>query len=360
MSVGPWIYVAVFGAALGLSLGLTPLALRFARRRDILDHPGGHKSHDQAVPYLGGLAMAGAFVLVIVIAAAYLRPPSGFRELVVILVSALGLALVGFIDDLRGLGVSVRLAAQAAAGTMLWTIGSGVQLFETGWLNLLLTLVWVIGITNAFNLLDNMDGLSAGVAAITALSLFTIAAVNGQILVGALALALAGCAAGFLKQNFHPATIYMGDAGSLFLGFLLAAIAIRLRFEAPTYQTFLVPITALGVPILDTTLVTVTRLLHGRSPLTGGRDHVSHRLVFVGIPVPISVGLIYGATLAHGWIALAISRVDTVTGYILAGFVVTADVFVGVLLARVPVYETSRRRRLMIQEVRKHEPEAVA
>ena len=360
MSVGPWLYLGVFVAALGLSLGLTPLALRFARRREILDRPGGHKSHDEAVPYLGGLAIAGAFALVVLAAAAYLRPPSGLPELAIILASALGLALVGFVDDLRGLGVAVRLAAQAGAGAVLWGIGSGVQLFEGGVFNLLLTVVWVVGITNAFNLLDNMDGLSAGVAAIAALSLFIIAAVNGQILVGALALALAGCAVGFLKQNFHPATIYMGDAGSLFLGFLVAAIAIRLRFDAPTYQTFLVPITALGVPILDTTLVTVTRLLHGRSPLSGGRDHVSHRLVFVGIPVPISVGLIYGGALAHGWIALAISRVDTATGYLLAGFVVVADIFVAVLLARVPVYETSRRRHLMIQEARKHEPEAIA
>lgn len=355
MDVGPWLYPVVFVAAVALSLGLTPLARRLARAWRIFDHPGDHKAHAEAVPYLGGAAITSAFAVVILSAAAYLRPPSGLTELAATLGAALGLALVGLVDDLRGLGVTVRLGAQIAAALLVWALGSGITLLDIEALNLLLTVLWIVGITNAFNLLDNMDGLSAGVAAISALSLFVIAALNGQVLVAALALALAGCAGGFLRQNFHPATIYMGDAGSLFLGFLLAWLAIRLRFDAPTYQTFLVPITLLGVAIVDTTLVTATRLIHRRNPLRGGRDHISHRLVFVGIPVPVAVGLVYGAALAHGWLALAIARVDTATGLILGAFILAADVTVGVLMSRIPVYDTSRRRHLMLTEVKEHE-----
>ena len=353
----PWLYLAVFAGASALAWWLTPVALRFARRREILDLPGGHKSHRSAVPYLGGLAIAAAFSLAVMIAAAVHRPPSGLRELGTILAVALGLAVVGLVDDLRGLGVVVRLGAQFGAGVALWSLGAGTQLVDGAGIDLVITVLWVVGITNAFNLLDNMDGLSAGVAAIAASTFAVIAAMNGQYLVAALGAALAGCAAGFLRHNFHPAVIYMGDAGSLFLGFLLAYLGVKLRFEGPTSVTFFVPVTVLGVAILDTTLVTVTRLQHGLSPFLGGRDHVSHRLVFVGLPVPYAVALIYGAALGHGWLAVVMSRVDVGTGFILMGFVIAADVFLGVILAQAPVYATSRRRHLMLQEVVQHEPE---
>jgi UDP-GlcNAc:undecaprenyl-phosphate GlcNAc-1-phosphate transferase len=356
-SVGPWLYLAVFAGAAVLSVMFTPLALRFARRNELLDLPGGHKGHDAAVPYLGGMAIAAAFAVAVLLAAVVQRPPSGLGELAIVLAAALVLAFIGLLDDLRGLGVAVRIAAQVAAGVAVWWVGAGVQLFTMDALNLAVTVVWVVGITNAFNLLDNMDGLSAGVAAIAAITFAVIAVLNGQFLVAALGAALAGCAVGFLRQNFHPATIYMGDAGSLFLGFLLAYLGVKLRFDGPTSVTFFVPITVLAIAILDTTLVTVTRLLHGRSPLVGGRDHVSHRLVFVGIPVPYAVTLVYAAAFGHGWLAIVMSRVDVTTGFILMGFIICADVFLGVVLAQTPVYETSRRRRMMIQEVREHDPE---
>jgi UDP-GlcNAc:undecaprenyl-phosphate GlcNAc-1-phosphate transferase len=149
----------------------------------------------------------------------------------------------------------------------------------------------------------------------------------------------------------------MGDAGSLFLGFLLAVIGLKLRFESPPQVTFLVPILVLGIPIFDTVLVVTTRLMHRLSPIVGGRDHMSHRLVFVGIPVPAAVSLIYAAAIALGWLAIAMSRVDVVTAYILGGFVVAVGLFLGVLLALVPVYESSRRRKVMLVEVEKHEEE---
>ncbi|MGQ0805916.1 MAG: MraY family glycosyltransferase [Actinomycetota bacterium] len=341
-----WWYVATFAGPALLSLVLTPLALKVALRRQLLDHPGGHKGHESPVPYLGGLAMVAAFSLAVV-AGAIVRPPhSGRDELVAVVAIALALSLVGLLDDLRHLGAWVRILCEVGAGLGLWAAGVGVELFPADAANAAFTVLWVVGITNAFNLLDNMDGLSAGVAAIAAGGFFVIAAANRQFLVASLAAATAGCAVGFLRHNFHPARIYMGDSGSLFLGFMIAYLGVKLRFEGPTHVTFLVPIVVIGIAIFDTTLVTVSRLLHRRSPFQGGRDHVSHRLVAVGVPVPAAVSVIYGAAISLAVIALVVSRIERAPAYWLAGMVGALGIFLGVLLARVRVYDDAVTRRL--------------
>jgi UDP-GlcNAc:undecaprenyl-phosphate GlcNAc-1-phosphate transferase len=302
---GGWgFYASVFAFSALLSLVLTPLAIVFATRRGLLDHPGAHKGHESAVPYLGGLALVAAFSLAVVVGALVRPPVAGRDELIVLLVIALGLSIVGLLDDIRGLGIWPRILCEVAGGVGLYAVGAGVQLFQSGVANAIVTVVWVVGITNAFNLLDNMDGLSAGVAAIGAGSILLIAATNGQFLVAGLAAGTAGCAVGFLRHNFHPARVYMGDSGSLFLGVVLAYLAMKLRFDASASVTFLVPIIVLGVAIFDTTLVTVCRLAHRRSPFQGGRDHSSHRLVALGIPVPIAVALIYVAAAMLGGVGL--------------------------------------------------------
>ena len=340
MTSAPWVgYLLALGASAGLVSLLTPVAMRVAMTNGWLDHPGGHKGHASATPYLGGVAMVAGFVVAVALAAAVARPVSGVDELAVILGAALALALVGLLDDLRGLGVALRFAAQIAAGLALWAVGVGVNLFPVEAANLAVTLLWVVGITNALNLLDNMDGLSAGVATIAAGWFGLIAAVNGQVLVASLAFALAGCAAGFLVHNRPPARIYMGDAGSLFLGVLLAAIGIKLEFTTDPVIASLIPILVLTVPVLDTALVVVERVRHGRSPLRGGRDHLSHRLVRLGLPPPAAVGVIAGLGIAHGWMALLLSRVDLVTALLGAGLVLAVDAVLFVFLTRVPVYE---------------------
>ncbi len=334
-----WEYAAAFGGALLLALVFTPLALVVAQRRQILDHPGDHKGHESPVPYLGGLAIVSALSVAVLVVGVVRPPESGFDELAAVLGMALVLSVVGLLDDLRGLGPIVRLVVEAAAGVGVWAVGAGVHFAGSSTLNALVTVVWVVGITNAFNLLDNMDGLSGGVAAIAAGSIFTIAQVEGQFLVAALAATLAGCALGFLRHNFHPARIYMGDAGSLYLGFVLAYLSLKLRFGAPEDVTFLVPLLVLGVPILDTTLVTLARLRHGRSPFQGGRDHVSHRLVRLGLPVRGAVGTIYVTAASLGVIALVVSRVDRTSAYLLAGLVAALGVLAGFALGLVPVYD---------------------
>lgn len=255
------------------------------------------------------------------------------------------------LDDLRSLNPAVRVGFEVLAGIGIWWVGAGVAFAGVDAFDCLLTVVWVVGITNAFNLLDNMDGLSAGVAAIGGASFGVIAAVNGQYLVGGLAFALAGCSVGFLRHNYHPARIYMGDAGSLYIGFLLAYLGLKLRFDAPDDVTFLVPIVALAVPILDTGLVVLSRLAHRRNPFLGGRDHVSHRLVLVGISIRAAVGSTYVAAASVGVIALVVSRVDRTSAYLLAGLVFVLGVGAAIALARVPVYDDGASiRRLRPRE----------
>ncbi len=350
MSEGSVLYYGtLFVGSAALSLLFTPLALRLALRGRFLDLPGEHKGHTSPVPYLGGLAIVLSFAMVMAIAAT-LRPPSSrLDELVAILVVGVMLSVVGFLDDRKSLSPWIRLALEIAGALVVWRTGAGLELFPNDALDALFTVVWVVGITNAFNLLDNMDGLSAGVAAVGAGWFFVIAAANGQYLVAGLAAALAGCALGFLRHNFHPARIYMGDAGSLFLGFMLAVLGVKLRFPGPTNVMFLVPVLVLLMAILDTTLVTVCRLRTGRSPMQGGRDHMSHRLVFIGIPVPVAVALIYSGAVGSGLIALVVSRVDRVSAYLLAALMFSAALFVGLLLARVPVYRGQEAWRIVDQ-----------
>jgi UDP-GlcNAc:undecaprenyl-phosphate GlcNAc-1-phosphate transferase len=195
-----------------------------------------------------------------------------------------------------------------------------------------------VGVTNAFNLLDNMDGLSAGTAVIAALSIFGIAVLQQRYLVAALALALAGCATGFLRANFHPAKIYMGDAGSLFLGFVLAVLLLKLRATAPTRVPVAVILAVPGVALFDTTLVVVSRLAHRRSPFEGGQDHTSHRLVKMGLSVRGAVVTIYAAGVVLGGAALLMSQLGSSARIVGVVGLLVAAAAVAVPLARLPVY----------------------
>jgi len=354
-------YLAAFLAPLVLAWVLTPLALWAALRVKALDAPGERKAQDQAVPYLGGLAIVAAFSLTILVAAAARGIVGGaaateLDTLAILLGTGLLLALLGLVDDLRGVGVAFRLFVEIGAGVVVVVSGSGATLIGNQVLDGVATVVWVVLVVNAFNLLDNMDGLSAGVAAIAAGTFFVLAVTQGQFLVAALSAALAGCAVGFLRHNFHPAKIYMGDAGSLFLGFLLAVLATRIELvDSPPVVALFVPLLVLGVALFDTTLVVIERLRHGRNPFQGGRDHTSHRLVFLGLPVPVTVGLVYGTAIALAWLALLLRQLPTEPGLMLVAFVLTAGVALLLLLRSVPVYDNSKRRRTMIRLVSEHD-----
>jgi UDP-GlcNAc:undecaprenyl-phosphate GlcNAc-1-phosphate transferase len=336
-----WEYLVVLSGAALLCTVLVPVVMRLAVSRNFLDYPGGHKSHDTAVPYLGGVAIIGAFVIAVVSVTVFEAPHSGRGELFIVFGLAMLLSAVGFIDDLRHVSPLWRIVTEVAASLVVWSVGSGVTVTGVEALDLGLTVLWIVGITNAFNLLDNMDGLAAGLAAISSLNIFAIAVANGQFLVAALAVGLAGCTAGFLRHNFHPARIYMGDGGALFIGFLVAYLGIKLRFESGRVVSGLVPVLACSAAVFDTTLVTISRLATGRSPFQGGQDHVSHRLVRLGLPVPYAVGSIYMGAIGIGVLTYVMSDIDSISAWIIAGTIGLTLTVVGGALLRVPVGEAT-------------------
>ncbi len=268
-------YLLMAASALVLAVGGTPMARQAALKLGVLDQPAARKLHAKPVPLLGGAAIYAAFILALL----FLGDRFYVHEVVGIFVGASLVSLVGVVDDSRGLGSTVKLAGQILAAGILVYSGVQVRLFGN-WVDVALTVLWVVGITNALNLLDNMDGLSGGIALIAAVYFTLLAALSDQYLVGALAAALAGACAGFLVYNWNPAHIFMGDTGSLFIGFLLAAVGIKLRFPANSASiTWAIPVMVLALPIFDTTLVFISRLRRGKNPLTtAGKDHISHRL----------------------------------------------------------------------------------
>jgi UDP-GlcNAc:undecaprenyl-phosphate GlcNAc-1-phosphate transferase len=271
-AITPYLLIAL--SALILAVSGTPVMRQVALRLGVIDTPNARKVHASPVPRMGGAAIYIAFI----IALFFLGDQHYVNEVVGIFVGASLMSLMGIVDDKWGLGSYIKLGGQILAAAILIYSGVQVRLFNN-WLDLLVTVGWVVGITNAMNFLDNMDGLSGGIAMIAAVYFTLLSAMSHQYLVGALAAALAGACAGFLVHNWNPAHIFMGDTGSLFLGFLLAAVAIKLRFPANSKTvTWMIPVLVLALPVFDTTLVSISRLRRGKNPLTTpGKDHISHR-----------------------------------------------------------------------------------
>jgi UDP-GlcNAc:undecaprenyl-phosphate/decaprenyl-phosphate GlcNAc-1-phosphate transferase len=326
--------------ACSVAYAVTPFTSKLARRWGILDRPDPtkHKRHPAITPYLGGVAIAvgttAGTLMLLPIRVSKLDTP---RQLVLGLALAGTLGLIGLLDDMRPLPRVVRLAAQLAGASAAWTVGFQVQAFDSELVNLGITILWIVGITNAFNLLDNMDGLSAGMSAVSALSFMVLGVLGDLWALSVISAALSGAAFGFLVHNRHPARVFMGDAGSVFIGFVLALIGLEIRFDNLEQVTFLVPVVVLGVPILDTSIVVISRVARGMSPFQGGRDHISHRLVQLGLPIQAVVGLLYWAGLCLGWLGLVISRSNVQVGWMLLGFVGALGVFFGLILLRVPI-----------------------
>jgi UDP-GlcNAc:undecaprenyl-phosphate GlcNAc-1-phosphate transferase len=207
---------------------------------------------------------------------------------------------------------------------------SGLQVNIVPWqpLNVAITILWITAITNALNLLDNMDGLSGGIAAIAAAHFLLLAALNGQYLVGVLSAALLGACIGFLRYNFNPALIFMGDTGSLFIGFILAAVAIKLRFTNTFVVTWMVPPVILLLPIFDTTLVIISRLRRGLNPVTTpGKDHVSHRITMRGFTRREAVMVCWLIAAASGMVAVFLTQAPVYGAYLIAVLIVLAAMY---------------------------------
>jgi UDP-GlcNAc:undecaprenyl-phosphate GlcNAc-1-phosphate transferase len=268
---------------------ITPLFRNIARKLKIMDYPGGRKLQANPVAYLGGLAIItpitlGSVLLIFTSVTTDLKQQLYFG----LIFPALAIAIVGLLDDIYQLPPWPRFISQSAVGVItsfiLYLSGSGVEIFDHQLLNSSATILWVVTIINALNFIDNMDGLATSISIVASLALFILSYINNQYLVAALSLAIFASCLGFLFWNKKPASIYLGDAGSLYLGFLLAAISIRIDLDndsAPIRALVLIFI--LAIPVIDTTQVVVSRIAKGKSPFEGGRDHISHLLLNRGL-----------------------------------------------------------------------------
>lgn len=330
-----------FLVALGSALILTPLCRRVALGLGVLDRPGGKKIHRRPTPLLGGPAIAVAHAAGVLVAGPLDRVSA------TVLVAGGLILLLGIHDDLdphaQGVRWWLRLLFQGFLAVFVIHPGIRVGFLRSPWLSVPITLLWIVGITNAFNLLDNMNGLSAGVAVIAALTFATLAA--RYIDVGPeqwptarAAASLAGACLGFLPSNFRS-RIFMGDAGSLFIGFTLACLAALGSWRSPAEPTsILIPLLVLAYPIFDTTLVVILRLRRRQSPVIGGRDHSSHRLVNLGLGRVEAVLLIYLFSVSHALTALLVSSVTLRLSLLaLAGSVSVLFIF-GMVLRKAPAW----------------------
>jgi UDP-GlcNAc:undecaprenyl-phosphate GlcNAc-1-phosphate transferase len=323
------VYGAAFLIPLATTLVLTPAAAGLARRLGVLDRPGARKAHVEATPYLGGLAVAlGLLVAGFVIG-------STEQQIAVIAGCAVVVFGLGLLDDLRGLAPVVRVGVEAALAVVLWLAEVRAGFFGNRALDLVLTVVWVVVITNAVNLSDNMDGLASGITAIAAFAYFAIAAPQGDYLVAAFAIALAGASLGFLRHNFPPARIFLGDAGSLLLGFLLATLGLLIDLDVSRDLLRIgVQVLILGVPVLDTALVVVMRRRAGRPITQGGTDHASHRLVALGLSGREVALLLYLAQIACSSVAVvAVNAAGALLPLVLAWVALGLVMGVAVVLA---------------------------
>jgi UDP-GlcNAc:undecaprenyl-phosphate GlcNAc-1-phosphate transferase len=268
-----------------LGLIFVPLAIKVAFKFNILDVPSTKlKKHEKPIPYLGGVAIFLAFIIPVAVVKFVLHQT--FHGIIGIVTGAIIMVIVGLVDDIKNLKPVTKLIFQFLVALILIKVNMNIKFMEHNIFNFILTILWVVGITNSMNLIDIMDGLAGGVAAVASIAFFVIAYLAGRVNDMIPAIALFGAVCAFLIYNKPPAKIYMGDAGSLFLGFMMAALALNESYSRVNYVAVLSPILILGVPIFDTFLVIFLRIKKGLLPIYGSDDHTAQRLVMLGFSKP--------------------------------------------------------------------------
>jgi UDP-GlcNAc:undecaprenyl-phosphate GlcNAc-1-phosphate transferase len=325
---------------------LTPIVRRLAHRFGALDHArSSRKIHGRPIPRLGGIAIVIAFYAPMV---GLLLYDSGVGKLFVaeprhvlgLFAGGAMIAALGFYDDLRGAGAGKKFLVQfAVAGFLYWLdfrvevlanpLGEPIHL---GWLSLPFTLLWIVGVINAMNLIDGLDGLAGGVALVAVVTAFLVSLQRGHPLMMLFSSALAGAIVGFLFYNFNPASIFMGDTGSMFLGFVLAASAVQTNQKASTAVAILIPAVALGLPIMDTLLAIGRRALRGRPLFQADKEHIHHRLMALGLSHRQTVLVLYGFCSLLGITALMLTYASSAqSGFLLIVLAAVAFIFLRVL-----------------------------
>lgn len=304
-----------FVATFFMALALTPLVIKFAVKIGAMDVPKDERRvHKVAMPLMGGLAMYIAVVIGMIL----FLPKD--RKYIAILIGATLILISGIKDDIKGTTPKEKLVYQLlAAGIVIWggvnidfiTNPFGQGSFDLRWLAIPITIFWIVGITNTLNLIDGLDGLAGGVAFISSFSFMLVAIKMGQGSIGVLAALLAGACLGFLPYNFNPAKIFMGDTGSLFLGYMLALISIEGALKSVATIAMIIPIIILGVPIFDTTFAIFRRLLKGQSIMAADKSHLHHRLLEKGYSQKKTVLILYAISGVFGLFAVLVSKANS-------------------------------------------------
>lgn len=328
-----------FLGSCALSAALTPLVRLLARRRGFLAQPQRDRWHPDPIPVLGGYAIAAAFF-----GATLLSTP--LQPLLPLLVGAGLMFGLGALDDRSHLGATTKLIAQTIIAAIVVFLMPPAHITGIAPVDGLLSLIWIVGITNAFNLLDNIDGLSAGIATIAGTFFLAALAPGGATPLTSAVAAFVGASLGFLIYNARPASIFMGDSGSLFLGAFLggAALLAAPGLKAGVLPVAAIPLFILLVPIFDTAFVSVTRRLAGRSPLRGGRDHLSHRLVALGIDERRAVLGLYLLAALGGFVALSLQYADGGYAALIIGLYLILLAGIGIVLGHVEAHALDAER----------------
>ncbi len=335
------LHFLTFSLALCVSFYMVPIVRRIARTTGLLDRPDGRlKTQNEPMPYLGGLAIYLGFLVSLGLTAEFKH------EVLGILLAATLVLLLGLIDDIGGIAPGPKVIGQVVAVCVLIKSGIWVQIAAFPvWLDIALTVIAIIAISNALNVIDIMDGLAAGVAVVAALIFFVVGLSSNNHVMATMAIALAGSIIGFLRHNFPPASIYMGDAGSLFLGFMLGALAVNGQYTATHDIGLLAPILILGIPIFDTLLVMVIRFRRGQPVYFGSSDHFALRLRKLRWSPRRVVLSTYAVGVALGGIALAVMHLPAYLAIAISGTTFLVMSGAGIWLASVRMHPTLQAGR---------------
>lgn len=324
-------FLAAFLISALVVLFSTPVIRKFGLRAGLVDQPNHRKVHQRPMVRLGGVAIfMGVLVALLIVWWAgtfHGLPPKKEFEVWGVTIGGVAFFLIGLADDLFNLSPKTRLVLQVVVAALAWNAGVQIEfltnptsgLFQLpDWVSLPITVVWLVGMANAINWIDGLDGLAAGVSGIAAVVMFGTCLFMGQPAAALIAAALAGATLGFLRYNFNPAQIFMGDGGAYFIGFTLAGVGAIGLVKSVTTVAVLLPYVILAVPILDMSAVILDRLRRGKSPFVADKRHLHHRLLKAGLSTRLAVVFIYSLTLWAGSLAMAVSGMPSGLGYAIA------------------------------------------
>ena len=330
------LYLAIFSCSFGISMAATPFAKKLSIKTGAIDQPRSRGMHSEPMPRMGGIAIVAGFLSALGISAVFM-PDVRTGQFLGFVAGALIIVITGIVDDIRGLRPGMKLTMQIAASLVVVFSGTRVDFFVFPFMTILnslsipFTLLWIVGLTNAVNFIDGLDGLAAGVTTIAAVALLILCIISGSGLAVVLAAALAGSCLGFLPRNFNPAEVIMGDTGSQFLGYVLAVSSILGVFKAYALLSVVIASFALALPIFDTVYAILRRFIAGKPIMTADRGHLHHRLIDSGYSHKQAVILLYVLSAVSSVIAIVIAIQD-------ARAILVASICVVIMLMMIYIY----------------------